>query len=61
MKYKELQIIKHALQSYRNRSGATDKDIQEENRLLNKITNQVNDMKVRYNIQPKEKHPPDQQ
>ncbi len=60
LKYKDLQIIKHSLQHYINRNNATQKEIEEEKRLLSKITNQVNDMKRCFNIQPKEKHPPDQ-
>ena len=52
MKYKELQIIKHSLQHYLNRPHATEKEIAEEKRLLNKVTNQVDEMKEKYNINP---------
>lgn len=50
MKYKELQIIKHSLQHYIKRPGATKKDIATEKRLLLKITNQVDEMKEKYRI-----------
>lgn len=50
MKYKELQIIKHSLQHYIKRPGASEKDIAAEKRLLLKITNQVDEMKEKYRI-----------
>ena len=50
MKYRDLQIIKHALQYYVKRPNATEKDIAQENRLLDKITNEVEEMKERYGI-----------
>lgn len=50
MKYKELQIIKHSLQRYVRRPEATEKEVDEEIRLLNKIENQVDQMKERYEI-----------
>lgn len=50
MKYTELQIIKHSLQYYITRSYATDKEIEQEIRLLDKITSQVDEMKKKYEI-----------
>jgi hypothetical protein len=50
LKYKDLQIIKHSLQHYIQRSGATEKDIEEEKRLLEKITIEVEEMKEKYGI-----------
>ena len=50
LKYKELQIIKHSLQHYIQRPGASDKDIESEKRLLSKITNEVEGMKEMYGI-----------
>lgn len=43
--YKELQIIKHALQHYTKRDNAVDVDVQQENKVLEKVTNKVNDFK----------------
>lgn len=50
LKYKELQIIKHSLQYYIARPNATQKDIKEEKRLLEKITLEVDEMKEKYGI-----------
>jgi hypothetical protein len=50
MKYKELQIIKHSLQHYIKRPNATEKDVEQEKRLLEKITIEVDEMKEKYNI-----------
>lgn len=50
MKYKELQIVKHSLQHYLNRPNATQKEIEEEKRLLYKVTTQVDEMKEKYGI-----------
>ncbi|WP_176481826.1 hypothetical protein [Paucisalibacillus globulus] len=50
MKYKELQIVKHSLQHYITRQGATPKDVEQEKRLLAKVTNEVDEMKNKYNI-----------
>lgn len=52
MKYKELQIVKHSLQHYLNRPHATEKEVAEEKRLLDKITIQVDEMKEKYGIKP---------
>lgn len=51
MKYKELQIIKHALQHYVKRPDASEKDIQTELNLLGKITEDVERLKERYGIE----------
>lgn len=53
MNYKELQIIKHSLQLYVKRSDATDVEIDEEKRLLNKITDKVERLKEKYSISSK--------
>lgn len=50
MKYTELQIIKHSLQYYITRSYATEKEIEQELRLLNKIETQIDVMKEEYGI-----------
>lgn len=52
MKYKEMQIIKHSLQNYLNRPNATEKELSEEKRLLDKVTQQVDEMKEKYGIKP---------
>lgn len=49
-KYKELQILKHSLQHYIERPNATEKDIQQEKRLLEKITLEVDELKEKYGI-----------
>ena len=48
--YKRLQIIKHALQHYIERPGATETDIMVEKRILAKVTNEVEFMKEKYGI-----------
>lgn len=50
MELKELQIIKHSLQRYVIRTEATKKEIEEEKRVLGKITNQVELLKEKYGI-----------
>lgn len=50
MDYKSLQIIKHALQHYINRENASDKEIEEEKRVLKKVTEKVDDLKEKYGI-----------
>lgn len=50
LKYKELQMIKHSLQHYIERPNASEKDIEQEKRLLEKITIEVEDMKEKYGI-----------
>ena len=49
-RYKELQIIKHALQHYIQREGATQKDLEAEKRLLTKIEGAVDDLKEKYGL-----------
>jgi hypothetical protein len=49
-KYKDLQIIKHALQHYVERENATKKDVETEQRLLEKVTNEVDELKEKYGI-----------
>lgn len=48
--YKEKQIIKHALQHYIKRDTATEKEIKEEKRLLEKYTGDVEELKEQYGI-----------
>lgn len=50
LKYKELQILKHSLQYYITRTNSTVKDIEEEKRLLAKVTDEVEEMKGMYGI-----------
>lgn len=50
LSYKELQIVKHALQHYVNRPNSTDKEVEEENRVLAKFINKVDEVKEEYNI-----------
>ena len=49
-KYKNLQILKHALQHYVQRDGASEKDLREENALLDYLTEKVERIKHRYDI-----------
>ncbi len=48
--YKKVQIIKHALQLYVKRDGATEKDINQEKRLLNQYADRAEELKKRYKI-----------
>jgi hypothetical protein len=48
--YKKLQIIKHALQHYIERPGASEKDVNQEKSLLEDITEQVDTLKEKYGI-----------
>jgi hypothetical protein len=50
MKYRDLQIIKHSLQHYIERPNASEKDVEQEKRLLEKITLEVDEMKEKYGI-----------
>ena len=43
--YRELQIIKHAMQHYIKRPDATEKDLVREKNLLKKIEEEVNSYK----------------
>lgn len=48
--YTETQIIKHALQSYINRPGATEKELIHEKTVLKKYTEKAERLKKRYRI-----------
>ncbi|WP_198033937.1 hypothetical protein [Marinilactibacillus sp. 15R] len=48
--YKRQHIIKHALEHYIQREGATEKDIAQETRLLNEVKEDIKNMKERYGI-----------
>ncbi|WP_181444677.1 hypothetical protein [Bacillus sp. 03113] len=48
--YKELQIIKHALQHYVKRPDASKKDINQEKRVLDKVMIRVDSLKEQYGI-----------
>lgn len=48
--YKETQIIKHALQKYIGRPGATEKELNQEKQLLNYYTEKADRLKQRYGI-----------
>lgn len=49
--YKKKQIIKHALQYYIKRQDADEKDIRQEQALLDSIVEDVEEMKERYGIE----------
>lgn len=49
-RYKESQIIKHALQYYISRPGATKKELLQEKSVLRKYEEEVAWMKERYRI-----------
>lgn len=53
LKYKHWQIIKHALQHYVQRDGASTSDLRSEHSLLNSVTAEVEDQKARYGIRSK--------
>lgn len=57
--YKELLIIKHAIQLYRNRSGVSEIDRIQEEKALNKISEHIEKFEVKYQIKRKEKKSPD--
>ena len=50
LKYKEVQIIKHALKEYVKRSVKNETDIEEESILLNSIEEEVNLFKSKNGI-----------
>lgn len=50
LKYRDLLIFKHSLQHYIKRQDASEKDIEQEKRLLSKITFEVDQMKEKYGI-----------
>ncbi|USK43747.1 hypothetical protein [Cytobacillus oceanisediminis] len=53
--YKNLQIIKHALQHYIQRPNATKKELLEEKKLLDKVTVDVETLQEKYGIGRKER------
>lgn len=48
--YRDIQIIKHALQFYIKRSDANEKDLEKEKKLLKKVENEVDNFKNSNNI-----------
>ena len=48
--YRDIQIIKHALQFYIKRSDANEKDLEKEKKLLKKVENEVSNFKKSNNI-----------
>lgn len=53
--YTELQIVKHALEYYVERPGASKEDIERESRVLESVRNRVEYLKERYAIKPANK------
>lgn len=47
--YVRLHIIKHALQLYIKREGASEKDIRQETKILNEVIEEIEDFKERIN------------
>jgi hypothetical protein len=43
--YKDIQIVKHALQFYITRPNANEKDLEKEKKLLKKVENEVSNFK----------------
>lgn len=52
--YRDAQIVKHALQYYMKRPNASELDLKREQKVLDKVTNQVKDMQERWDIKNKE-------
>lgn len=52
--YRDAQIVKHALQYYINRPNASELDLKREQKVLDKVTNQVKDMQENWDIKNKE-------
>ena len=48
--YRDIQIIKHALQFYIKGPDANEKDLEKEKKLLKKVENEVNNFKKSNNI-----------
>jgi len=48
--YKQVQIIKHALMHYIERPGATEKEIEEEKKVLDIFKDKAESLKERYRI-----------
>lgn len=51
--YKDIQIVKHALQFYIKRPDANEKDLEKEKKLLKKVENEVSNFKKSNNIKQK--------
>ncbi len=45
LKYKQMQIVKHALQQYIKREDASEQDLMVEQNLLKKVTQEIDDFK----------------
>ncbi|WP_165437027.1 hypothetical protein [Streptococcus ruminantium] len=45
LKYKQMQIVKHALQHYIKREGASAHDLLVEQNLLKKVTQEIDEFK----------------
>lgn len=45
LKYKHMQIVKHALQYYIQREGANEHDLMVERNLLDKVKREIEDFK----------------
>ncbi|EKF6165463.1 hypothetical protein OZ242_001703 [Staphylococcus pseudintermedius] len=52
--YRDAQIVKHALQYYMKRPNASELDLKREQKVLDKVTNQVKDMQENWDIKNKE-------
>ncbi|EKF6176335.1 TPA: hypothetical protein ACPXKM_000446 [Staphylococcus pseudintermedius] len=52
--YRDAQIVKHALQYYINLPNASELDLKREQKVLDKVTNQVKDMQENWDIKNKE-------
>ncbi|HAR6102423.1 TPA: hypothetical protein I1668_001755 [Staphylococcus pseudintermedius] len=52
--YRDAQIVKHALQYYIHRPNASELDLKREQKVLDKVTNQVKDMQENWDIKNKE-------
>lgn len=46
--YREIQIIKHALQNYIKRSGAKIKEVEQEKKVLKKYSDAADELKRKY-------------
>lgn len=49
--YRKQHIIKHALEMYIQREGASEKDIRQEKSVLNEVKNNIQVMKEEYGLQ----------
>jgi len=49
--YKCLQIIKHALRNYIDRPDASPEDIAEEQQVLDQVTKELDELKLKYGIE----------